>query len=195
MGGEQIKRFLDLTGVELPVIQAPMAGATTTEMVIATSEAGGLGSLPGAMLSIDQMRSALDQIRATTRKPINVNFFTHEPPGANHESHMAWRSRLAGYYVEMGLDPSAPVPSSNRAPFDAEYCAVIESYKPEVVSFDFGLPEPSLLDRVKKMGAKVIASATTVEEARWLEQKTVEAPVVEVDLRRSRRASNHGAFP
>src|SRR5262249_10852080 len=111
-----------------------MAGATTPEMVIATSEAGGLGSLPGALLSTEQMRASLDQIRAANSKPINLNFFSHLDPSPDPAGMMAWRSALALYYVELGLDPADPISSSNRAPFDDSYCAVVEAYRPEIVS-------------------------------------------------------------
>ena len=177
MSNWQDNRITRLFGIELPIIQAPMAGATTPEMVIATSEAGGLGSLPGAMLSIEQMKASLDQIRKATKKPINLNFFTHVSPEADPAGQMAWRAALAPYYVEQDLDPAAPVPATGRAPFDAEYCAVVEDYRPEVVSFHFGLPEAALLDRVKRTGAKVIASATTVAEAKWLAERGIDAVI------------------
>ncbi|ADO69255.1 NAD(P)H-dependent flavin oxidoreductase [Stigmatella aurantiaca] len=162
-------RIQELFGIALPLIQAPMAGVVTPQMVIAVSEAGGLGSLPCAMLSLDQTREALDIIRQGTSRPINLNFFCHRPPQTDAARELAWRARLAPYYVEQGLDPEAPVPASNRRPFDSAFCALVEEYKPQVVSFHFGLPEQAWLDRVKAAGAKVIASATTVAEARWLE--------------------------
>lgn len=170
-------RILDLFGIERPIVQAPMAGATTPEMVIAASEAGGLGSLPGAALSVEQMTSALETIRAATAKPINLNFFAHAAPPPDPAAQMAWRARLAPYYVERGLDPAAPLPAGGRAPFDDAYCALVEAYRPEVVSFHFGLPQGPLLDRVKRTGAKVIASATTVAEARWLAERGVDAVI------------------
>ncbi|EWY37213.1 2-nitropropane dioxygenase [Skermanella stibiiresistens SB22] len=168
-------RIIDLLGIDLPIVQGPMAGATTPEMVIAVSEAGGLGSLPCAMLTPKQAREVLDQIRQATSRPINVNFFCHEPPSPDAARSMAWRSRLAPYYVEHGVDPEAPIPVSNRAPFDGEFCSLIEEYSPEVVSFHFGLPADALLSRVKATGAKVIASATTVAEALWLEARGCDA--------------------
>lgn len=170
-------RILDLFGIDLPLIQAPMAGATTPEMVIAVSEAGGLGSLPGALLSQEQMTAALQQIRAGTTKPINLNFFTHRPPTPDPAAQMAWRAALARYYLEEGLDPAAPIPSSARAPFDEAFCAVVEEWRPEVVSFHFGLPAPELLARVRRTGARIIASATTVAEARWLDERGVDAVI------------------
>ena len=164
------RRVLDLFGIELPILQAPMAGASTPEMAIAVGEAGGLASLPCALYTVDQARAAVAVVRRGTEKPLNLNFFCHTPPTVDAARERVWRARLAPYYVEKGLDPTAQVPSSNRAPFDADYCALVEELRPEVVSFHFGLPEPSLLARVHATGAKVISSATTVAEARWLEE-------------------------
>jgi nitronate monooxygenase len=163
------RRILDLFGIDIPIIQAPMAGPATPELAIAVIEAGGLGSLPCALLSVDQARQALERIRQATSGPLNVNFFCHIAPQPDPAGQVAWRARLAPYYIELGLDPEPAVPAGARAPFDAEYCALVEAFRPEVVSFHFGLPEPALLDRVKRAGAKVIASATTAAEARWLE--------------------------
>lgn len=168
-------RILDLLGIELPIIQAPMANATTPDMVIAVCEAGGLGSMPAAALSIDQLREALTTIRQATRRPINVNFFCHHPPTPDAERERQWKNLLEPYYRELGADFDAPTPVSNRAPFNEAACAVVEEFRPEVVSFHFGLPEKTLLTRVKATGAKVLSSATTVEEALWLEQQGCDA--------------------
>jgi nitronate monooxygenase len=169
------RRILDLFGIDVPIILAPMAGPGTPQLAIAVSEAGGLGSLPCAQLSLDQAREALDLIRQGTSRPINVNFFCHTPPPIDAARELAWRARLAPYYIEQGLDPEAPVPASGRRPFDSDFCAFVEEYKPQVVSFHFGLPEQALLDRVKTTGARIIASATTVSEARWLEEHGCDA--------------------
>jgi nitronate monooxygenase len=171
------RRLLDLLGVELPVIQAPMAGATTPDMVIAVSNAGGLGSLPSALYSETELRAALDTVRAGTSGPINLNFFTHVAPAEDPARQAAWRRRLAPYYVEAGLDPDQPLAAGGRAPFDEAFCAVVEDYRPEVVSFHFGPPAPALLDRVKRTGAKVLSSATTLAEAQWLEARGVDAVI------------------
>ena len=79
-------------------------------------------------------------------------------------------SGLRSYYKELGLDPAAPVNAANRAPFDEAMCALVEELKPEVVSFHFGLPDPAMVKRVKAAGALVMASATIVREAIWLEE-------------------------
>jgi nitronate monooxygenase len=152
-----------------------MAGATFSSMVIAASNAGGLGSMPAAMLSTEQLREELKTIRQHTQRPINVNFFCHQPPVADEQRALEWKNLLQPYYQELGADFEAPTPVSNRAPFDNATCEVIEALRPEVVSFHFGLPEKSLLDRVKATGAKVLSSATTVEEAVWLEQNGCDA--------------------
>src|SRR5215472_13190731 len=147
-----------------------MAGAMDAELVAAVSAAGGLGSLPCAMLTPTRLRDQFAQIRAITSKPVNVNFFCHAAPVPNNAREARWRDTLKPYYEELGIDPSAPVPTSNRAPFDAAFCEVVEELKPEVVSFHFGLPDQSLLNRVKATGAIVMSSATIVREAIWLEE-------------------------
>lgn len=169
--------LLSLLGIELPVIQAPMAGATTPEMVVAVSKAGGLGSLPSAQYDETRLRAALDEIRASTRRPINLNFFCHTNPADDPARQSAWLAGVAGYYTEAGLDPDMPKTPGGRTPFDAATCAVVEEYRPEVVSFHFGLPPAELLARVKRTGAKVLSSATNVAEARWLVERGVDAVI------------------
>lgn len=173
------RRILDLLGIELPIIQAPMAGANLSDMVIAVSEAGGLGSLPCALLSHDKAREELSRIRQKTSKPINVNFFCHRSPVFDAEREAEWKQRLRDYYLEFGLDPEMPTPPSTRAPFDEAFLSLVEEFRPEVVSFHFGLPQQSLLKRVKDTGAKILSSATTVDEARWLEGEGCDAIIAQ----------------
>ena len=173
------RRVIELFKIDLPIVQAPVAGAMDWELAAAAAEAGALGSLPCAMLNADQIRAEMGRIRARTRKPINLNFFCHGPPELNNAREARWRERLAPYYSELGIDPAAPVPSSNRTAFDAAMCDVVEETKPEVVSFHFGLPEPQLLRRVKAGGLLVMSSATTAEEARWLEARGVDAVIAQ----------------
>jgi nitronate monooxygenase len=168
-------RILDLLGIDVPIIQAPMAGANGSAMVIAASNAGGLGSMPAAMLSIEQLREELKTIRQHCQRPFNINYFCHQPPAPDEQRARDWKQLLEPYYRELGVDFEAPTPVSNRAPFDAAACELVEEFRPEVVSFHFGLPEKSLLDRVKATGAKILSSATTVEEAVWLEQHGCDA--------------------
>ncbi len=173
------RRLIDLFGIEHPIIQAPMAGAHKGELAAAVSAAGGLGSLASAMMNGDGVRAQLGVIRQRTDKPFNVNFFTHEPPVADAGREAAWRKRLAPYYAELGLDADAKVTAASRAPFDAALCELMVEARPRVVSFHFGLPAALLMKRLKDARVLVIASATTVEEARWLEANGVDAVIAQ----------------
>jgi nitronate monooxygenase len=163
----------------LPIIQAPMAGSQGAALAIAVCQAGGLGSLPAAMLTPAGLRAAIAEVRAHTAEPFNVNFFCHAAPAADAGIEERWRAALAPYYAETGLDPSAIPAGAGRNPFDVAMCEVLESEKPAVVSFHFGLPDEALVDRVRKTGAVILSSATTVAEARWLEARGADAIIAQ----------------
>lgn len=167
------------TLTELPIVQAPMAGSQGPKLCIAVCAAGGLGSIPCAMLTPDVLRAQIAEIRAATKAPFNVNFFAHTPPQPDAAREAAWVERLASYYAEFGIDTAEAAKGPGRAPFDEAMCAVIEDTRPPVVSFHFGLPGPDLLARVKAAGAQVWSSATTVEEARWLDARGVDAIIAQ----------------
>ncbi len=167
----------ELFGIELPIIQAPMAGVQTSALTIAVSNAGGLGSLPCATLDRAGMRREIEKVKAETSKPYNVNFFCHTPPTSDATREANWRAALAPYYKEFGIDPDAIPPAPLRASFDAAAAEIVEEFRPPVVSFHFGLPTPELMTRVHAAGAKIICSATTVDEAIWLEARGVDAIV------------------
>ncbi len=169
----------ELLGIELPIVQAPMAGVQGSALAVAVAEAGGLGSLPCAMLSLDSMRSELSAITATTARPFNVNFFCHVAPQPDAEREAAWRNLLRPYYDELGLDDDDGTAVGARLPFSHEAADILSEFKPPVVSFHFGLPAPDLLQRVRSWGARVISSATTVDEARWLEAHGVDAIIAQ----------------
>jgi nitronate monooxygenase len=173
------RRLMDLLGIEHPIVLAPMAGAMDWELAACVAEGGGLGSLPCAMLTPAVAGEQIAKVRAKTKNPIALNFFCHTPPVPNNARENAWRERLKPYYEELDIDPSAPVPVSNRAPFDADFCALVEELRPRAVSFHFGLPEASLLARVKAAGCIVMSSATTVAEARWLEERGSDAVIAQ----------------
>ena len=153
------RRVLDLFKIELPIVLAPMAGAMDFEMAVAVAQAGGLGSVPCAMLTPDKVREQIAKFRERTDAPLNLNFFCHTPPVPNNAREARWRERLSPYYAELGIDPAAPMPTSNRAPFDAAFCAVVEEIRAAVVSFHFGLPAADLLARVKAAGCLVLELA------------------------------------
>jgi nitronate monooxygenase len=166
------RRLLELFRIEHPIVLAPMAGAMDAALAIAVAKGGGLASLPAALLKADQLREQVATFRAAAGDaPLNLNFFAHTPPVPNNAREHAWREKLKPYYVELGIDPNAPVPASNRAPFDEAFCAVVEEVRPAAVSFHFGLPGTALVTRVKAAGCLVLGAATTVAEAVWLEQR------------------------
>ena len=156
-----------------------MAGSQGSALAIAVSGAGGLGALPCAMLGVEAMRKELEAIRAATTRPVNVNFFCHRPPTPNAERDAAWRAALAPYFEEYGIDPDAAPAGPARIPFDAAAADALADFRPAVVSFHFGLPSAELVARVREWSAKVLSSATTVEEARWLEARGVDAVIAQ----------------
>lgn len=168
-----------LLGIELPIIQAPMAGVQGSALAISVSNAGGLGSLPCALLGHTAMRDEIAQVKAHTSRPYNVNFFCHKPPTPSPEREASWRAALSPYYEEFGLETNAIGPGRARAPFDGEAADVLSEFEPAVVSFHFGLPDGDLLQRVRRWGARILSSATTVDEARWLEAHGADAIVAQ----------------
>jgi len=167
-------------GVELPVIQAPMAGAQLSALTIAVCQAGGLGSLPCAMLDAAAIRREIGAIRAAiSSASFNLNFFCHRPPVPDAAREAAWRNVLAPYYAEFGLDISDVPALPARYPFDATSAELVEALRPQVVSFHYGLPDEPLLERVRATGAQILSSATTVDEALWLERRGVAAVIAQ----------------
>lgn len=173
------RRLLDLFKINVPIVQAPMAGVQDVDVMIGAAQGGALASLPCAMLSAEKMREQIGIFRQRVSTPVNMNFFCHTPVEADPARETVWRKRLAAYYRELGLDPEATINSANRAPFSAQACELVEELKPEVVSFHFGLPDKSLLQRVKAAGCVVIGSATIVKEAVWLEQNGADAIIAQ----------------
>lgn len=169
------RRFLDLVGCEHPIIQAPMANGGGVELAVAAMKGGVLGSLPCGMLTADQIREQVDEVRNRASGPVNVNFLCHKMP--DQVNYSAWRARLQPYYDEFAIAPEGPAPL--RMPFGDAACAAVEELKPEVVSFHYGLPPNALFDRVKASGALILSSATTVSEARWLEERGVDAIIAQ----------------
>jgi nitronate monooxygenase len=174
-----MKSLTQLLDIELPLIQAPMAGVQGSALAIAVSNAGGLGSLPCAMLNLEALRAELQAIKRGTGKPYNVNFFCHAPPTPSDAREAGWRTALAPYYREFGIDADNIPPGAGRSPFDARAAELLAEFKPAVVSFHFGLPSAELLGAVKSWGAKILSSATTVDEARCLEDHGADAVIAQ----------------
>ena len=113
--------LLELLEIDVPIVQAPMAGAQASELAAAVSAAGGLGSLPCAMLSIDAAREEVAKIRAATNRAFQLNFFCHASPGQEPSRQKRWSERLAPYFAELGVEPPTSFASA-RKPFDEAFC-------------------------------------------------------------------------
>lgn len=166
-------------GVRHPIVQAPMAGVQNSRLAIAVCNAGGLGGLPCAMLDAGQLQAELQQIKAATSSPFNVNFFCHTTPEIDNGREQQWRQLLAPFLSQYNIKPENIAEGGGRSPFNHHIADVIEPFKPAVVSFHFGLPEQDLLNRVKAWGATVLSTATTVKEALWLEANGADAIIAQ----------------
>ena len=168
----------DLLEIELPIVQAPMAGMQGPELTVAVSEAGGLGSLACAVLSPAGIRSAVEQICQATNQPFNLNFFCHASSANDAQADQRWRSQLEPFFAEAALE--APESWADAiAPFDEKRCSLVEELAPKVVSFHFGLPQTELLTRLKQAGVIVLSSANTVAEARHLAEHGADAVIAQ----------------
>jgi len=171
--------FTELFGVELDVVQAPMAGAQGSRVALAVCNAGGLGSIPCAMLSHDALRDELTAMTTGTSNPYNVNFFVHPRPKVDAEVEDRWRTALAPFYEEFGLDPQNAPTVRARRPFDHDVADIVEEFRPPIVSFHFGLPDEALMTRVRSWGSTILSSATTVDEALWLETRGADVVIAQ----------------
>lgn len=166
-------------GLDAPIIQAPMAGSQGAALAVAVCNGGGLGAIPAAMHTPESLYSEITALRRQTSQPYNVNFFAHQAPAKNPAALDAWHRALSPYYMELGLDPTRIPTGAGRAPFSEAFADVVEQTRPDVVSFHFGLPTDALLQRVKASGAQVWSSATTLEEALWLQAHGVDAIIAQ----------------
>ena len=181
--------FFDKHSIRL--IQAPMAGSQNHRLAAAVFLAGGLGSIPAAMLTTEQLQTELsafeDAIASLTDiplqwggcLPVNVNFFCHTPPTEQLEKEAAWRQQLTPLYQAHGIDPQSVGSGPGRAPFSEESLKLMGQFKPAVVSFHFGLPKAEWVQQLKSWGIQIWSSATTVQEAQWLEQEGVDAVIAQ----------------
>jgi nitronate monooxygenase len=171
--------FCQALGLSLPIVQAPMAGSQASAMAIAVGRAGGLGSLPSATLSVEALERELQALDQAQLSAYNVNFFVHQPPQPDPIRETRWRETLAPYYEEHGIANAEIAAGPARAPFTHAAADVVERFKPRVVSFHFGLPDDTLMARVRSWGSQIWSSATTLDEALWLEAKGVDAIIAQ----------------
>jgi nitronate monooxygenase len=172
-------RLTKLLGIEIPIIQAPMAGASTIAMAAAVSEAGGLGSLACAAMTAEQVRQAYADARAETHQALNLNFFAHAPASSDHAAARDWLGKLSPYFGEFGVEPPLGLSAGLIRPFDEATCQAVEEISPKIASFHFGLPAPALVQRIKSASVNIMSTATTVAEAVWLADHGCDAVIAQ----------------
>lgn len=165
-----MNRVKTLLNIEFPIIQAPMAGVQDSELAIAVSNSGALGSVPCSMLSLEKLEHELSNIQKKTDKPINFNFFCHTIPNPDNIAQQRWQQVLASFTNEYQVDPTTILHEATRRPFTQEHLDVLSQFKPKIISFHFGLPDTSLVEQLKSWGTTILSTATTLEEAINLEQ-------------------------
>ena len=156
-----------------------MAGVQNVELAASFCEAGGLGSLPCAMLSPAQLVEQLEILSHKTTKPFNLNFFCHTVADYTPAQQQCWHALLAAYFTEYKIDPQSLTAGASRQPINQSIVDIIAPYKPAVVSFHFGLPEQAIVAQIKSWGTKVISTATTLDEAIWLSENGVDAIITQ----------------
>ena len=171
--------FLNAVGARWPVVQAPMAGSQGSALALAVCEAGGVGSLAAATLSADVLQQELTALAKEAQGPWNVNFFCHTPPPHDPVREQAWLDALRPLADRLGASLPIGQAVTGRAPFSRELLELIRPFKPPVVSFHFGLPASDLVAEIKAWGSQVWSSATTVDEARWLQQRGADAVIAQ----------------
>ena len=172
--------FLRRVGIDLPIIQAPMASVSTPEMAAAVSNAGGLGSIGVGSVDAESTRQMIAEVRAKTARPFNVNVFCHRPAQADPRRESAWIERFAAEFAKLGAPPPASLNEIYRSFLaDDEMLATLVAERPRVVSFHFGLPSAERVRALKEAGIILFASATSLGEARLAASAGVDAIVAQ----------------
>ena len=171
----------DLTkalNIKYPIIQAPMASAASVELAAAVSNAGGLGSLGLSYHKIENILPDYKEIISKTNHSINLNFMTHKEPSNNDIINKNFRDHVSKYYEEYGLD-TLPNITNTCESFNSEQLDLLLQMNPKVVSFHFGLPNKEFIKKIKELNIFIISSATTVKEAKILENSGVDAIIAQ----------------
>ncbi|MGF7134027.1 nitronate monooxygenase [Paraburkholderia sp. EB58] len=174
------RALLRVLGIEKPIIQAPMAGVSTPALAAAVSNAGGLGSLGVGAMNAAGARKVIEQTRALTSKPFNINVFTHSPATADPDVERQWLNWLAPTFEQYGATPPASLSEIYTSfAVDTAMLEVFLEEKPAVVSFHFGLPPADVIAKLKNAGIKLFAAATNLQEAAQAAAAGVDAIVAQ----------------
>lgn len=175
--GTELLRRLEL---ELPIIQAPMAGVSTPAMAAAASNAGGLGSLGVGAANVAGAEKMIHDTRELSRRALNINVFCHQPAVADPAVEAAWIERLRVHFVRFGAEP----PTALREIYtsflvDDGMLDLLVGLRPEVVSFHFGIPSAERLQALRKAGCLLIGSVTSLAEANIVVAAGVDAVIAQ----------------
>jgi nitronate monooxygenase len=172
--------LLELLGVELPLVQAPMAGVSTPELAAQVARAGALGSVALGASDIAGARALLAATRALTGRPLNVNVFCHRPPRRDRAREAAWSERLRPEFQRFSREPPAQLSEIYRSyAADTAMQQLLLEARPRVVSFHFGLPDREHLQALREAGTILLGCATSVSEGRTLERAGVQAVIAQ----------------
>ena len=170
----------DRLGLDLPIIQAPMAGTSTPELAAAVSNAGALGSISIASVDAAEGRRQIQALKALTARPFNVNLFCHAPTPPDPARDRVWIDSLRPIFAAFGTAPPETLTEIYQSFLtDDAKMAVLLDEKPAVVSFHFGLPQPDHIAALKSAGCLLIASTTTPEEGRQAQAAGVDMVVAQ----------------
>jgi len=161
-----------------PILQAPMGSASTPTLAAAVTNAGGLGGLGMWGRNAEQAARRIAGFRQQSGGSLNVNYPIWPDPRCAPETSAAMRQHLQVQYDAHGLG-RVPEPAGGVSDVGAEHVAVLLDTKPEMARFHFGLPEPEVVRALKSAGIFILSSATTVAEARLLEQGGVDAIIAQ----------------
>ena len=189
------RRLTQLFGIDHPILQAPMAGSATPALAAAVGNAGGLGALGCAEMTIEEIGSATEALRARTNRPFNLNFFVGDAPATDAATLAHARDRLRPFYDALDLGPPPESLPALGPSFDAARLDLLLALRPAVVSFHFGLPDASVLAALKAAGIRLISTATTVAEARALEAAGIDAIIAQGYEAGGHRGSHQPSAP
>lgn len=166
--------LINLLNINIPIIQAPMTGVQDSQLAIAVSNTGALGSIPCATLTPKALYDELVHINNETKKPINLNFFCHKLIQFDESQQATWLKELSPFLNEYQIDPNTIDYQAHRHPFSQHHIDLLAEFKPQIISFHFGLPDDHLIEQLKSWGTTILSSATTLEEALYLQTHQVD---------------------
>lgn len=168
--------LIERLGIDFPILQAPMAGVSSPAMAAAVSDAGGLGAVAAGMAGATGAQAMIHAVRARSNRAFNVNLFVHQPPPRDAEVEQGWIDRWRPTFAQFGAEPPAALrPINTSFALDDAMLAMLVAERPAVISFHFGLPDPARIAALRDTGAILLATVTSLAEARAAEAAGIDA--------------------